>query len=131
MGGPPDPGELVVALAAALNGKDPVALSELFDDDAVFVNVRGSVMRGRTGVASGHSVAFRGPLAGSTFQFDVVEVRPVRDDVVVVLAHCHRGRLPDAPPTTGPAIETLLQLVASRGGEGWQIVAAANVPVTG
>jgi uncharacterized protein (TIGR02246 family) len=124
-----EPADMIHAFAAALNAKDAAGLGRLFSEDAQFVNVRGIVMRGRQSIIQGHKISFAGPLAGSTFQFDSVQELLVTPDVAVLHARCLRDRLPDAPPGTGPAVTTVLQLVARRGGEGWQAVAAANVPV--
>ncbi len=123
-----EPAGIIDAFAVALNAKDADALGDLFSENAQFVNVRGVVMHGRLGIIQGHKASFAGPLAGSTFQFDSVKEFLVTPDVAVLHAHCLRDRLPDAPPSTGPAVTTVLQLVARRGREGWQAVAAANVP---
>jgi len=124
------PRDLIDAFAEALNAKDAEGLGKLFSEDAEFVNVRGARMLGRQGIIDGHAMSFSGPLAGSTFKFHSISELPVTPEVTVVHAHCVRDRLPDAPPTTGPKVSTVLQLVARRGLKGWQAVAAANVPET-
>jgi uncharacterized protein (TIGR02246 family) len=125
-----EPRDIIDALAVALNGMDANGVGELFTADGEFVNVRGTVMVGRQGIIEGHALSFSGPLAGCTFMFDSITELPVTADVTLLHAHCLRDRLRDAPATTAPAIATVLQLVARRGNEGWQAVAAANVPET-
>jgi uncharacterized protein (TIGR02246 family) len=124
------PRDIIDALATALNAKNADRLGELFSEDAEFINIRGSVMHGRKGIIEGHALSFSGPLAGSTFQFDSIEELPVTADVRVLHVHAVRGRLPDAPSGTGPPVTAMLQLVVRRGSEGWQAVAATNVPET-
>lgn len=124
------PRDLIDAFADALNAKDAESLGRVFSEDAEFVNVRGTCMHGRQGIIEGHALSFSGPLAGSTFLFHSISELPVTAEVTVVLAHCVRDRLPDAPPSTGPAVSTVLQLVARRGSDGWMAVAASNVPET-
>ena len=124
------PRVLIEAFADALNARDAESLGRLFSEGAEFVNVRGTCMHGREGIIEGHALSFSGPLAGSTFQFHSISELPVTAEVTVVHAHCIRDRLPDAPPTTGPTVSTVLQLVARRGPDGWLAVAASNVPET-
>ena len=128
MAGFSEPHEIIDAFAVALNTMDANGVGDLFAEDAEFVNVRGTVMHGRQGSIEGHARSFSGPLAGCTFTFDSVAELPVTADVTVLHAHCVRDRLPDAPLSTAPAVMTVLQLVARRGPEGWQAVAATNVP---
>jgi uncharacterized protein (TIGR02246 family) len=122
------PRDILDAIAAALNSKDAGSLGRLFTEDAEFINVRGMRMHGRQGIIEGHALAFSGPLAGSTFEFDSISELTVTADVMVVHAHTVRDRLPDASATTGPKVSTVLQVVARRGPEGWLAVAVANVP---
>ena len=122
------PREIVNAFEEALNAKDADAVGEIFSDDAQFVNIMGMRMRQRDGIVAGHESAFSGRLAGSRIAFDEVDELPVTDDVAVLHAHCVRERLPGAPPKTLPTGSSMLVFVARRGEEGWQAVAATNVP---
>jgi uncharacterized protein (TIGR02246 family) len=122
------PRDIIDAFSDALNAKDADGVGKVFTEDAEFVNVRGVRMHGRQGIIEGHANGFSGPLAGSTFAFHSISEMPITPEVTVVHAHSVRDRLPDAPPTTGPRVSTILQLVAQRGPTGWLAVAAANVP---
>jgi uncharacterized protein (TIGR02246 family) len=124
------PRDFIELFASALNAKDAESLGKLSSEDAEFVNVRGTRMRGRSGIIEGHAMGFSGPLAGSTFEFHSISELPITDDVTVLHAHSIRDRLPGAPPSTGPRVSTVLQIVVRRGSDGWQAVAAANVPDT-
>jgi uncharacterized protein (TIGR02246 family) len=128
MAGFDQPRDFIEAFAIALNAKDAESLGRLFSEDAEFVNVTGTRMRGRRGIVEGHAMGFSGPLAGSTFEFHSVSELPVTGDVIVLHAHSIRDRLPDAPPSTGPRVSTVHQVVVRHGDDGWLAVAAANVP---
>jgi uncharacterized protein (TIGR02246 family) len=122
------PGDFIEAFAAALNAKDAESLGKLFAEDAEFVNVRATRMHGRRGIVEGHAMGFSGPLAGSAFEFHSISQLPVTDDGIVLHAHSIRDRLAEAPPSTGPRVSTVLQVVVCHGDGGWLAVAAANVP---
>jgi uncharacterized protein (TIGR02246 family) len=54
-------GEVADGFAAAWNEHDMAALGRLFHDDADFVNVVGTHMRGRQSIERHHGVAHAGP----------------------------------------------------------------------
>lgn len=59
----------IAALLAALNHKSAPALGALFTDDAEFVNIMGTRMRGRRDIEVQHDGHFNlGLLAGSAFE---------------------------------------------------------------
>jgi uncharacterized protein (TIGR02246 family) len=122
------PRDIIHAFQDALNAKDAESLGRVFSENAEFVNVRGTRMHGRQGIIDGHEMGFSGPLARSTFEFHSISELPVTVDVTVLHAHSVRDRPPDAPPSTGPRVTTVLQFVIRRGPDGWLAVAAANVP---
>jgi uncharacterized protein (TIGR02246 family) len=123
-----EPREIIEALMGALNAGDAQGIGDLFVEDGVFVNVRGTVMRGSRAITEGHAASFAGPLAGSTFRYASFSELQASTDVIVIHAHTIRGRRPDAPEGTAPELSTVLQLVARRAGGGWKAVAASNVP---
>ena len=121
------PEQLTDAFAENLNAKDPVALGELFTEDAEFVNILGMRMHGREGIVTGHAWAFAGPLQGRVIEFDAVEELQVTDDVSILHGHCVRRRLPEAPVEGLPDGASVLVFVLRRGSAGWHAVAATNV----
>jgi len=121
------PRQLVDAIASALNAKNADELSQLFTEDAEFVNILGMRMRRRAAIVDGHARAFAGPLRGRHVRFDQVDELKVTDDVTVLLGHCVIERQPDAPVEGLPDGTSVMVLVTRRGPEGWQIVAATNV----
>ena len=124
----PQPRDIVDAFCVAFNAKDAEALGSLFAEDAEFVNVRGLRMHRRDGIIDGHERSFSGPLVGSYIRFDTPDELRVTDDVTILHARCTRDRSQDAPPDTAPAATTMLMFVMRRSPDGWQAIAAANVP---
>ena len=66
---------------------DGAAFAAPFAADADFVNIRGEHVRGRQGIAAGHTGIFKSIYAGSTNQYIVEDVRPLRADVALVRVH--------------------------------------------
>jgi uncharacterized protein (TIGR02246 family) len=123
-----EPRDIIEALIRALNAGDAQGIGDLFSEDGVFVTVRGMVMNGRKAIIKGHAASFAGPLAGSMFRCLSTSELPVSTDVRVLHVHSIRCRKSDPSASTGPGLTTVLQLVARKAGNGWQAVAASNVP---
>ncbi len=78
---------LIAELQRAWNAGDGAAYAVPFTDDAVFVNILGTVGRGPAEIAAGHDHIFATIYAGSRIQVDLVGTRVLTDDVIHVLVH--------------------------------------------
>ena len=122
--------EQIAALLAALNHKSAPALGALFTEDAEFVSILGTRMRGRRDIEAQHDGHFKlGLLAGSAFESKNVEVTLLGADVARCIVEWRRLRLPDASERTLPPGDGIFTLVAVRGDGGWRFAAAQNTQV--
>ena len=120
----------IAALLAALNDKSARALGALFTEDAEFVDILGTRMRGRPDIEAQHEGHFKlGVLAGSAFESKKVEVTLLGADVARCILEWRRLRLPDADDRTLPPGDGVFTLVAARGEGGWLFAAAHNTQV--
>lgn len=115
-------------LVAAYNAGDADGFAELFDPDAVFINIFGSRMPGRAEIARGHQAGFDTRLAGTALTVDDLRVAVVHEQTTVThlswsLHHTGAATTRTLPPCTG-----IFTLVATPAGDaGWAFVAATNV----
>ena len=116
-------GALSDGLANAWNSHDMDAFGRLFWDDAAFVNVVGTHMRGRESIQHHHSVGHAGPFKASTLSLTVEESRHIAPGVIV--AHV-RGGLDGDLRAPGETRFTLMTLVIEQRATDWKIVAAHN-----
>jgi uncharacterized protein (TIGR02246 family) len=118
-------GEFAASLAAAWNRHDMTAFASLFHDDAAFVNVAGTCMRGREEIERVHAAAHAGPFRSSTLSAKLQDARALGPGVV--LAHVSTERGDDRAP--GQARGTLMTLVLERRDTNWKITAIHNTNV--
>lgn len=124
-----DPSEIaetiVKRLEDAWNAGDGEAFGAPFAPDADFVDIRG-VWHAGEAIAAGHQQIFDTVYAGSTVRYDVLQARPVNDNVI--LAHV-RGTL-SAPigPLAGEN-EALASVVIVRQGDEHSIASFHNTLV--
>jgi uncharacterized protein (TIGR02246 family) len=118
--------EIACGFAAGWNEHDMSALGRVFHDDATFVNVAGTYMRGREEIEAGHGLAHAGPYRNSALSMQVLDARQVVPDLVV--AHLRTEVLGDerAPGQVQP---TLLTLAIERRAGAWKIIAAHNTRI--
>ena len=119
---------LASRLIAAYNVSDADAFAGLFSPDAVFVNIFGTRMPGRAGIARGHRAGFETRLLGTVLAVDELRVAVVHELTTVAhlswsLRHTTAATAGTLPPCTG--IFTLV--AASTDDGGWEFVAATNV----
>jgi uncharacterized protein (TIGR02246 family) len=118
--------EFTAMLAVAWNRHDMTAFASLFHDDAAFVNVAGTCMRGREEIERVHAAAHAGPFRSSTLSAKLQDARDLGPGVV--LAHVSTElRGDDRAP--GQVRGTLMTLVIERRDTNWEITAVHNTNV--
>jgi uncharacterized protein (TIGR02246 family) len=118
---------------AAWNSGDAVAYSHHFAVDGTFTNIRGEFFTGREIFIQKHDNLFKGPFHGSRLKADIVSLKFVRPDVVVVEVLTSVTGIPKLFPGTntdekGRLRTRLLQVLVKDGGE-WKIAAYHNTDV--
>jgi uncharacterized protein (TIGR02246 family) len=118
---------------AAWNRGDAAAYSRQVAADGTFTNIRGQFFVGHEAFLKQHEVIFQGIFRKTTLQQDIVSLKFIGPDVVVVeTLNSVTGMAETAPGTAtdskGRLRTRLLQVVARRGAE-WKIVAYHNVDV--
>lgn len=118
---------LVDKLVHAFNEADARAFAGCFTDDAVFVNLYGHHMLGRSGIEAGHARAFSTRLADAVLVRVEARVVAVADDVSQVHQRwtMHYRGAPAVGRVT--ARSGTLVLVATRTGGGWSFAGGTNV----
>jgi uncharacterized protein (TIGR02246 family) len=117
--------ELAAGFAAAWNQHDMAALGRQFHDDAIFVSMAGSYMRGRAEIERQHGAVHAGPYRNSALHVEVEDARELAPDVIV--AHVRAEARDDRAP--GEARKAILTLVIERRAGLWLIIAAHNTAV--
>jgi uncharacterized protein (TIGR02246 family) len=117
--------ETYARLEKAWNAADGPGFAAPFAQDATFVDIRGSLHRGRAAIAAGHQGIFDTIYAGSTVAFEVDEVR--RPATGCVVAHA-LSRL-EAPRAFLEPVTARSTVVLVDSAEGWQVVAFHNTLV--
>jgi uncharacterized protein (TIGR02246 family) len=119
--------ELVERMEAGWNAGDEERFASVFAEDADYVIVDGTVIKGRPTIARGHQHLFEGPYRGSCNALTVEAVRWVRPDVAVVRVRAHlHFSLPDG---TAQEADARSGLVCARDDGRWQVVAFQNTPI--
>jgi len=118
---------------AAWNRGDATAYSRQFATDGTFTNIRGQFFTGYDAFLKQHDVIFQTLFKNTTVQQEVVSLKFIGLDVVVVETLTSVSGMPTTAPGTaadskGRLRTRLLQVVARRDGE-WKIVAYHNVDV--
>ena len=120
---------LVAAQAEAWNHGDAAAWSKVFEPDADFVNIFGTVFSGRKEIEERHAAVFATFFRGSQ---TVVTVRrlvfltprlAIVDSDHVVTGY---GALPATLHPVDGAVRTRMKYVVRKSGRGWSVVAAQN-----
>jgi uncharacterized protein (TIGR02246 family) len=120
---------------AAWNKGDATAFSQHFAEDGTFTNLLGMFFRGRDAFRERHEQIFNGAYRGSTKQSDVVSLKFIRPDVVIVeTLQTITGFQKLLPGTSADAkgrLRTRLLQVLVKDGGAWKITAYHNVDVKG
>jgi uncharacterized protein (TIGR02246 family) len=118
--------EIVSGFAGGWNKHDMSALGAVFHDDASFVNVIGTYMRGRADIERNHGFAHAGPYRNSTLGMEVLDARQVVPGLIVAHVRTEVRGDERAPGQVRPA---LLTFVIERRADVWKIIAAHNTIV--
>lgn len=110
------------------NSNDPDLSTEHVAEDAVVVNVRGALLRGRAAVHEANRVGLAGPLREATAHYRVSDVAAVAPDVVVVQKSA--WSTPEAADAGGTPEMRALYVMVRREGR-WWIVRRQNTLVAG
>ncbi|MDB4968849.1 MAG: hypothetical protein JWN44_4538 [Myxococcales bacterium] len=118
---------VVQAFVGALNAKDAAALAALFTDDAEFVTIFGTRMRGRAEIESGHARVLSGALAGTRAFAGPMESKLLAPNVALCHARWTRERLPDAAEGSLPPGAGIFTIVLVHEATRWAVAALTNV----
>lgn len=118
---------LVEELVHAFNEADATAFAGCFTAEAVFVNLYGRHMVGRSGIEAGHARAFASRLTGAVLVRAGARVTAVTEDV----SHVHqRWTMHYRTAATGGRVAArsgTLVLLAARTTDGWAFAGGTNV----
>ena len=114
-------------LEAGWNGADGAAYGEPFSADADFVAIRGDRYSGREAIAQGHQEILDSVYAGSTSRFELLQARPLGDQVF--LAHARMTVDSPSGPLPGEHSSTATVVLVERDGR-YEIAAFHNTLVT-
>jgi uncharacterized protein (TIGR02246 family) len=119
--------KLIADYAAAENKHDVQGMAALFRDDAVFRTVQGFLTKGRTEIEKNLAGSYSGVFKNSHATFEVMEVTPIRPDVIMVDAVMERlgVQAPDGTPIPGQR-KSLVNFVLTQEPEGWRIASYRN-----
>jgi len=119
-------GELVAAFASAWNQHDMDALACLFHQDAAFVNVIGTYLRGRDEIRQQHAAVHAGRYKDSILRAEIVAAREPVPGVIV--AHA-RTELDGDDRAPGQTRRSFVTFVIERRAGLWRFTAAHNTNV--
>lgn len=125
--------KLVAAQAEAWNRSDAAAWSKDFAPDAEFINVVGTVFKGRAEIESRHAFVFGTLFKGSRTEVTVTRVAFLGGDVAVTdMEHVvtgYAGLPPGVQPTEAGVLKTRMRYVMRKNGKRWEIFAGQNTDV--
>jgi uncharacterized protein (TIGR02246 family) len=119
-------GELAAGFARAWNGHDMDEFARLFHEDAAFVSVRGTYLRGQEEIRRHHAAVHAGPFKQSALRAEVVDARELAPGVIV--AHM-RTELNGDDRVPGQMRRSLMTLVIEQRAGVWRFAAAHNTDV--
>ena len=114
--------ENVRQLEAGWNAKSGAAFAKPFAEDADYVIINGTQIKGRDAIAEGHQRIFDTIYKDSTLTLSVKQSRMLRADVAVVHVAAHLK-------STHGAGDALITLVMTKENGAWKIAAFQNTPV--
>ena len=112
-------GELVARFVDAWNRRNVGALGDLFGEDAGFVDVRGTLIRGRDMIQRQHADELDGPLQDSVLLSEVVDARQPAPGLIVGHARMELN-------IAGSGRHSLLTFVIEERADVWVITEAHN-----
>ena len=114
--------ENVRQLEAGWNAKSGAAFAKPFAEDADYVVINGTQIKGRDAIAEGHQRIFDTYLKDSTLALSVRQVRMLRADVAVVHVSAHMK-------AGGQDADAVITLVMTKEKGDWKIAASQNTSV--
>ncbi|WP_052295526.1 SgcJ/EcaC family oxidoreductase [Paenarthrobacter aurescens] len=126
----PSPRDVADGFARAWNVADPVALAELFVEDADFVNVVGMWWNNRRQIMFNHDYGFRHMFPDTEMVLEKVKVRELGTEVAVVHARWSMtGQITPTGERSGPR-RGVISFTAVRQSDGrWLAVSAQNTDI--
>lgn len=124
--------EVVARYEAAFNANDARAMNDLFATDPIFVNVAGTVVRGREPLYRAQEFVFGpgGPLHEVYVRYAVESIEQLSENVAVVHARQRPANLDGSlRPVDHGQRESVLVLVLTREAAGWRIRVGQNTVV--
>jgi uncharacterized protein (TIGR02246 family) len=118
--------ESVRQLEAGWNAKSGAAFAKPFADDADYVVINGTQIKGREAIAQGHQGIFDTVFKDSTLSLSVKQVRMLRADVAVVHVSAH---LKSAQGAGAQEADAVITLVMTKESGAWKIAAFQNTSV--
>lgn len=114
----------VKQLEAGWNTKDGAMFAKPFAEDADYVVINGSYIKGREVIAAQHKHIFATIFKDTKLSLTVKQVRFLRPDVAVALVSGHRDG-----PTKELVQDAIMTFVMTKEGQVWTISAFQNTPV--
>ncbi|HEV7890607.1 MAG TPA: SgcJ/EcaC family oxidoreductase [Pyrinomonadaceae bacterium] len=118
--------ENVRQLEAGWNAKSGAAFAKPFAEDADYVVINGTQIKGREAIAQGHQGIFDTVFKDSTLSLSVKQVRMLRADVAVVHVSAH---LKSAQGAGAQEADAVITLVMTKESGAWKIAAFQNTSV--
>lgn len=118
--------ENVRQMEAGWNAKSGAAFAKPFADDADYVVINGTQIKGREAIAEGHQRIFDTIYKESVMSLSVKQVRMLRADVAVVHVSGHMKASRGAGAREGDAVITM---VMTKENGAWKIAAFQNTSV--
>ena len=115
-------GELVAGFADAWNRNDMAALAHVFHEDAGFVDVRGTYIKGSAEIGRRHAAERAGALKDSVLRGEVVDARQPAPGVIV-------GHMKTTLDVAGQTRAAFLTFVLERRAGQWRFSEAQNTIV--
>jgi uncharacterized protein (TIGR02246 family) len=120
--------ENVKQMEAGWNAKSGAAFARPFADDADYVIINGTHIRGRDAIDKGHQQVFDTSFKNTTMSLTVKQVRFLRPDVALVHVSSHR----DAPESERELVgNSVMVMVMTKEGGRWRIASFQNTRVLG
>ena len=120
--------ENVKQMEAGWNAKSGAAFARPFADDADYVIINGTHIRGRDAIDKGHQQVFDTSFKNTTMSLTVKQVRFLRPDVALVHVSSHR----DAPESERELVgDSVMVMVMTKEGGRWRIASFQNTRVLG
>jgi uncharacterized protein (TIGR02246 family) len=116
--------EAVKQLETGWNTKNAATYAKVFAEDADFVVITGTYVKGRADIEAGHRQIFATIFKDTKVTLNVERIRFLRPDVAVVHA---KGRREG--PTKELTVDAMITLVLTKETQGWTIAAFQNTRI--